>query len=288
LGEGTLDEFKTELPDRFFMEGISEAYLIGMAAGLAMEGKIPYVNTIATFLTRRCFEQIAVDLALQQARVRLIANGGGLVYAPLGPTHLAIEDIAILRSLPNMTIVAPADADEMRRLIPLTLEYPGPMYIRLAKGFDPIVSKDELGFEIGRAIQLRKGGDALIITTGVTLGLSLEAAEMLEIAGIGTGVLHLHTIKPLDSDAVLESISRARAVVAVEEHTVVGGLGSAVAELIAEAGFERPPAFRRLGIPDMFPDEYGSQATLMKRFSLTAADVVATLTELLSRRPLSY
>jgi transketolase len=111
---------------------------------------------------------------------------------------------------------------------------------------------------------------------------------MLEIAGIGTGVLHLHTIKPLDSDAVLESISRARAVVAVEEHTVVGGLGSAVAELIAEAGFERPPAFRRLGIPDMFPDEYGSQATLMKRFSLTAADVVATLTELLSRRPLSY
>ena len=140
LGYGTLKEFREEIPERFFMEGVSEANVVGMAAGLAMEGKIPYVNTIATFITRRCFEQIVLDLCLHNVRVRLIGNGGGLVYAPLGPTHLATEDISIMRACPGMTIVAPADADEMRRLMPLTVEHDGPIYIRLAKGFDPIVN----------------------------------------------------------------------------------------------------------------------------------------------------
>ena len=143
LGVGTLNSFKREMPTRFFMEGVSEANMIGMAAGLAMEGKIVYVNTIATFLTRRCFEQIVLDLCLHDVNVRLIGNGGGLVYAPLGPTHLAIEDIALFRALPNMTIVAPADADEMRRLMPLTVDHKGPLYIRLAKGNDPIVTHSE-------------------------------------------------------------------------------------------------------------------------------------------------
>ena len=148
LGVGTLDRFKEEMPDRFFMEGVTEANMIGMATGLALEGKITYVNTIATFLTRRCFEQIVLDACLHEANVRLIGNGGGLVYAPLGPTHMAIEDIAILRSIPNMTIVAPADADEMARLMPLTLDHKGPMYIRLAKGYDPIVTNDNQPFEM--------------------------------------------------------------------------------------------------------------------------------------------
>jgi len=144
LGVGTLDAFKKEFPDRFFMEGVSEANIIGMAAGLAFEGKIPYVNTIATFFARRGFEQIVLDLCLHRARVRLIANGGGMVYAPLGPTHEAIEDMAVLRAIPGMTIVAPADADEMRRLMLKSLDYDGPMYIRLAKGGDPIVTpKDQ-------------------------------------------------------------------------------------------------------------------------------------------------
>ncbi|SVE28994.1 uncharacterized protein METZ01_LOCUS481848, partial [marine metagenome] len=191
LGAGTLDEFKEEIPDRFFMEGISEANLIGMAAGLAFEGKIPYVNTIATFLTRRCFDQIAVDLCLHNLNVRLIANGGGMVYAPLGPTHMAIEDIAIMRSLPKMTVIAPADADEMRRLIPLTLEYPGPIYIRLGKGYDPIVTKDDVRFEIGKALPMRAGSDALIVTTGIALKTGIDAADSLKARGLETSLLHM-------------------------------------------------------------------------------------------------
>src|SRR5262249_28306794 len=144
LGVGTLDAFKKEMPDRFFMEGVSEQSLVSMAAGLALEGKIVYFNTIATFITRRCFEQNVLDLGLHKANVRLIANGGGVVYAPLGPTHLAIDDIAILRAIPHMTIVAPCDANEMARLMPLTVDHQGPIYIRLGKGGDPIVSTDDV------------------------------------------------------------------------------------------------------------------------------------------------
>ena len=157
LGPGTLDAMKQKMPERFFMEGVAESNLIGMAAGLALEGFIPYVNTIATFLTRRCFDQIVIDACLHNLPLRLIGNGGGLVYAPLGPTHQAIEDIAILRALPNMTIVAPCDADEMARLMPLTLNHAGPIYIRLAKGHDPIVSDADVRFEIGRGLRIRSG-----------------------------------------------------------------------------------------------------------------------------------
>jgi transketolase len=140
---------KKEMPERFFMEGVSEQHIIGMAAGLAMEGFIPYVNTIATFITRRCYEQVALDLCLQDLPVRLIANGGGVVYAPLGPTHLAVEDIAIMRALPNMAVVAPCDADEMKRFMSSTLNFPHPIYIRLAKGGDKVVSEEKFGFEMG-------------------------------------------------------------------------------------------------------------------------------------------
>src|SRR6476620_2270175 len=140
LGPDTLKQLKAEHPSQFLMEGVSEANIVTMAAGMAMEGKIPYINTIATFLSRRCFEQIVLDLGLHNTKVRLIASGGGVVYAPLGPTHLAIDDIAILRTVPNMTVVAPCDANEMARLMPLTVEHRGPVYIRLGKGGDPIVS----------------------------------------------------------------------------------------------------------------------------------------------------
>src|SRR6202023_4091991 len=171
LSPGLLGDMKKEMPERWYMEGITEANVIGMAAGFAMEGYIPYVNTIATFITPRCYEQVAVDLCLHELPVRLIGNGGGLVYAPLGPTHLAIEDIAIMRALPNMTVVAVCDADEMIRFMDQTLEWPGPIYIRLAKGFDPIVSRNDLGFEIGKAIPMRVAADgmisALLVSTGV-------------------------------------------------------------------------------------------------------------------------
>ena len=156
LSPGLLGDMKKEMPERWYMEGITEANVIGMAAGFAMEGYIPYVNTIATFITRRCYEQVAVDLCLHDLPVRLIGNGGGLVYAPLGPTHLAIEDIAIMRALPNMTVTAVCDAKEMVRLMNCTLDWPNPIYIRLAKGGDPVVSRDENGFAIGKAIPMRR------------------------------------------------------------------------------------------------------------------------------------
>jgi len=181
LGAGTLDGFRQEFPERFLMEGIAEQNIIGMAAGLAMEGFVPYVNTIATFLTRRCFEQVAVDLCLHRLPVRLIGNGGGLVYAALGPTHIAAEDIALMRALPNMTVVVPADADEMARLIPETLEWPGPIYIRLARGGDPVVSRPGDGFEIGKAILLREPGEVLLIAAGVMVSRALEAEPLVEI-----------------------------------------------------------------------------------------------------------
>ena len=284
LGVGTLNPFKQEMPDRFFMEGVSEANLIGMAAGLAMEGKIVYVNTIATFLTRRCFEQIVLDLCLQDVKVRLIGNGGGLVYAPLGPTHLAIEDIAIFRALPNMTIVVPADADEMRRLMPLTVDHKGPLYIRLAKGMDPIVTTNGQPCEIGKAICMRQGADALIVTTGITLKLALEAASQLIVQGIEATVLHIHTMKPLDTEAILKYAAAPPVIVTIEEHILSGGLGSAVAEIIAEANFKSAKRFKRIGIPDVFPDEYGSQGSLMARYGITAEMIVSVVVELLGIR----
>lgn len=285
LGGGTLDQFKKEMPDRFFMEGISEANIVGMAAGLALEGKIPYVNTIATFLTRRCFEQVVVDLCLHNVNVRLIGNGGGLVYAPLGPTHEAIEDMAIFRAIPNMTIVAPADADEMRRLMPLTVDYPGPIYIRLAKGYDPIVTTNDVPFQIGKAIPMREGSDALIVTTGITLKVALDAAASLDDAGIQAAVVHVPTVKPLDKDAIAWYAAKVPVVVTVEEHTIIGGLGTAVAEVVAEANFDPGKRFKRIGIPDVFPDEYGSQASLMERYSINAENVVSTVATLVEGRP---
>src|SRR5499433_1937228 len=201
LSPGLLDKMRQEMPERWYMEGITEANVIGMAAGLAMEGYIPYVNTIATFITRRCYEQVAVDLCLHDLPVRLIANGGGLVYAPLGPTHQAIEDIAIMRALPNMTVVCPADADEAARLMEQTLDWPGPIYVRLAKGGDAIVSRAEHGFQIGRAILMRPPGDVLMVTTGIMLQRALAAADLLAAQGIRAGILHMHTVKPLDADA---------------------------------------------------------------------------------------
>jgi len=233
VGAGTLDEFKKDIPDRFFMEGIYEQNIIGMAAGLAMEGKIVYVNTIATFITRRCFEQLVLDLGLHNVNVRLIGNGGGLVYAPLGPTHEATEDIGILRTIPNMTILVPADAEEMKRLVPATVEHKGPIYIRLGKGGDPVVTNHKEPFVIGKAYPMREGSDALIITTGVALKTALDAADELAKQGIKTAVIHVPTIKPFDNKTILSYARKVPVIIAVEEHTIIGGLGSAVRELIA-------------------------------------------------------
>jgi transketolase len=281
IGAGTLDEFKREMPERFFMEGVSEANLVGLMSGLAMNGKIPYLNTLAVFLTRRCYEQILLDAAMHRLPIRLCGSGGGLVYAPLGSTHLAFEDIAIMRAVPHMTILAPCDAEEMKRLVAQTLDWEGPIYIRFGKGGDPVVSDPQRECRIGRGIRMRDGGDALLVTTGITLRTALEAADALGREGIGASVLHLHTVKPLDAEAVLEAAARVRAVVTVEEHNLVGGLGSAVAELLAEAGLSPAPRLRRVALPDTFHHGYGSQEALLRGYGVTAAGVAAAVRALL-------
>jgi transketolase len=209
--------------------------------------------------------------------VRLLGAGGGLVYAPLGPTHEAIDDIGILRTIPNMTIIAPADADEMRRVMPLTVDHRGPIYVRLAKGFDPVVTANGPAIVIGKALPMRAGRDAMVITTGITLKLALDAAVQLEREGIDVGVLHMPTIKPLDVEGVVAAIDPVPIVVTVEEHTIIGGLGGAIAEVVAEQGFNPGKRFKRIGIPDVFPDSYGSQASLMGRYDITTETIMLTI-----------
>ena len=277
LGPDVLINMKKEMPDRFFMEGVSEQHIIGMAAGLAMEGFVPYVNTIATFITRRCYEQVALDLCLQDLPVRLIANGGGVVYAPLGPTHLAVEDIAIMRALPNMAVVAPCDADEMKRFMSSTLNWPHPIYIRLGKGGDKVVSEEKFGFEMGKAILMREPGEGLIISTGVMTQLAIQAAEKLSEEGIICGVLHVHTIKPLDELQLSKLLPRVKAVVTVEEHTRIGGLGSAVLEFTNDNMPEQSSKIMRIGIPDQFAKQYGSQETLLNHWGITVENLVNSM-----------
>ncbi|HEX4504289.1 MAG TPA: transketolase C-terminal domain-containing protein [Alphaproteobacteria bacterium] len=279
LSPGLLGDMQKEMPGRYYMEGITEANVIGMAAGMAMDGYMPYVNTIATFITRRCYEQVAVDLCLHNLPVRLIGNGGGLVYAPLGPTHLAIEDIAIMRVLPNMAVVAVCDAQEMVRLMDCTLDWPGPLYIRLAKGGDPVVSEAGNGFEIGKAIPMRraKRGAVSLMATGVMTTNCLAAADILEREGIDASVLHVHTVKPLDEAAVLEHADGARLVVTVEEGVAIGGFGSAVTDLLVDKIGRTLPPMLRLALPDAFPHKYGVQNDQFQVFGLTPEQIAASV-----------
>jgi transketolase len=280
LSPGLLGVMKKEMPERHYMEGVTEANVIGMAAGMALDGYIPYVNTIATFITRRCYEQVALDLCLHDLPVRLIANGGGTVYAPLGPTHLAVEDFAIMRALPNMTVTAVADAEEMKRLMRTTLDWPHPIYIRLGKGGDPIVSKEELGFTIGKAIVMRQqdsSGHVLLISCGVMTGRAIEAADILASKGIKAEVIHVHTIKPLDDALILRRIAKAGLVVTIEEHTAIGGLGSAVSDLLDNQPTLRRPVVRKLALADAFAKNYGLQDDLLRINGLMPDQIAKTV-----------
>jgi transketolase len=286
LSPGLLSDMQRDMPERYYMEGIAEANLIGMAAGLAMEGYLPYVNTIATFITRRCYEQLAVDLCLHKLPVRLIGNGGGLVYAPLGPTHLAIEDMAILRTLPNMTVVAVADAEEMKSLMRASLDWDRPLYIRLAKGGDPIISRKENGFTIGRAITMRRpetSRPVAFMATGIMTTHCLTAAEMLAKSGIDASVLHVHTVKPLDEAAVLEHGEDARLVVTVEEGVAIGGLGSGITDVLVAQRRRALPPVLRLALPDAFPHNYGVQNDLLELYGLMPNQIAASVAGALGR-----
>ena len=282
VGAGTLKDFQKEIPGRFFVEGIAEAYVIGMAAGLAMSGKIPYVNTIATFLTRRCYDQVAIDLCMGNHDVRLYANGGGLVYAPLGPTHLATDDIALMRALPNMTVIVPADADEMERAIFASENHKGPIYFRVARGGDPLVPQERHQFKIGKAIVIKEPKEILFIASGIMVHKALEVSRKLKAEGIQAGVINVHTIKPLDRETLSRYIFCIPNVITLEEHSIVGGLGSAVAQLIAEGNRNPQSLFKIMGIPDCFPEKYGRQGDLIKFFGLEVEDILNTSRKMMS------
>ncbi len=279
LGHGVLQEMQDTMPERFYMEGISEQNVVGMAAGMAMDGKIVYVNTIAPFFTRRALDQVFVDLCMHNLNVRLIANGGGMVYSPLGPTHEVTEDLAVMRSIPNMTIVSVADAEEMERFMHKSLDWEGPIYIRLGKGFDPIVT-DEKNFTIGESQLVKKSNEVMLITTGITRRFALEAIDTLEKQGINCGLIHVPTLKPLDVDGIIAAVENASIVLTIEEHSIIGGLGGACAEILLETKSTKNVTFKRLGVPDVFPEKYGSQLDLCNYYGIDAEGIVKTVLKL--------
>ncbi|MCA6113028.1 hypothetical protein J6497_38910 [Bradyrhizobium sp. CNPSo 4026] len=238
LGYNAMREFRASFPQRFFMEGVAEQYVIGMVAGLASGGLIPYVQSIATFITRRAFEQLFIDIGLQRLRVRIVGSGGGLVYSALGPTHTALQDLALLRQVPNMGICIPRTNEELERLLVSTIEWDGPLYIRLSSG-PAEGDRGPIG-EMGRACVLRHGKGALIVSTGIVSSAISEIEELLVHRGLDPEVLHFSTLRPFDSASLCEAARRADQIIVIEEHHRDGGLGSMVIETLADAKILRP------------------------------------------------
>lgn len=283
IGTFTFDRFKECCPDRFLNVGIAECHMIGMAAGLALEGRIPVVYTIAPFLTARAFEPIRVLVSYQDLNVKLVGCGSGYAYSTLGPTHHATDDIALMRSLPKMTVVCPADPREVRLAVRAILEHRGPVYLRIGRDGEPSVSSDRSAFTLGRAATIRDGRDVAILGTGTALARALDAATVLAAEGIDVRVVNIHTIKPIDARAVLEAAKETRGILTLEEHSVIGGLGSAVAEILAGHAREIPAVpFRRMGLADTFCQEFGAAADLDRWCGLTAADVACATRSLLT------
>lgn len=270
IGNKLFDRFKAQCPERFLNCGVAEANMIGMAAGLALSGLRPVSYTITPFTTSRCLEQIRVDVCYHEAPAVIVGVGAGLAYASLGPTHHACEDIALLRALPNMTVVCPGDAWEVRAALRVALAYDRPLYLRLGKKGEPTVHcQVPEEFVIGRGLVLRRGSDACLLSTGNMLSVALSAADELARQGISAQVVSLHTVKPLDEELLADVLDRCRVVATIEEHSLIGGLGSAVAEWAVDQG---PFAARllRLGTADRFLHESTEQAAAREQFGLTA------------------
>jgi transketolase len=245
-----LKGFKEAHPERFFNVGIAEANLMGVSAGLALDGKIPFATTFAAFASMRAHEQVRSDIAYPNLPVKMLGTMGGLSGGVAGPTHAGMEDIGTMRMMPGMTVIAPSDPLHLTQFVEQAHARPGPVYIRLGRGNDPIVYGPGHEVEIGRAISVQEGSDATIVSTGVMLRHALLAARSLAEVGISAGVLDVHTIKPLDIDAVQRAAKSTGVIVTVEDHLVTNGLGSAVAECVTDAGIACRMA--RLGIPDLF------------------------------------
>jgi transketolase len=278
IGFAVFDQFRDSFPGRFLNFGIAEANMIGVAAGLTLSGMRPFAYTIIPFLTMRAFEQIRVDFCIQNQPAVLVGVGGGLAYGVLGPTHHATEDIAVMRALPNMTVITPSDPAEAQKATLAAHEHEGPVYIRLGKNGEHDLP-DYGDFKIGKSVRIKEGNDITIITGGPVLRVALDAAQALEGQGISCRVINMHTVKPLDHEAVITASSETKAIITLEEHSIIGGLGSAVAETLAESCTGIP--FKRIGIQDQFCHTVGSQEFHWQEQGFTVANVSSVAASLL-------
>jgi len=255
---------------------VAEQNMTGMAAGMALSGKIALTYSIANFPTLRCLEQVRNDVCYHNANVKVVSVGGGFTYGAMGATHHAIEDLAMMRALPGLLVVAPGDPIEARAATRAIIEYTGPCYVRLGKAGEPIVHSSPINFELGKAIHMREGRDATLISIGGILQNTVRAAERLAKKGIETRVLSMHTLKPLDVDAVLAAARETEAIFTIEEHSILGGLGTAVAEVLAEAEGIKAP-LKRIGAPPAFSPHIGSQEYMQECHGLTDEAIALTV-----------
>jgi len=283
LGFGVVEPFAREFPRQFLNAGVAEQNMTGVAAGLALAGKVVYTYSIANFPTLRCLEQIRNDICYHEANVKVVAVGGGFAYGSLGMTHHATEDLAIMRALPGMTVVAPGDPYEAAAATKALAIHPGPAYLRLGRAAEPSVHDGTPPFQIGKAIRVVAGTELTLVSTGGMLQSTVQAAQLLARQGISAEVLSMHTIKPLDHGSIMNAARQTGAILTVEEHSALGGLGGAVAEVLAESS-HRDARFRRIALPSEFSKVVGSQEYQRLQFGLTPESIVREALELLRPR----
>ncbi len=273
IGNKLFDNFKKVDEQRFYNCGVAEANMMGVAAGMALSGLRPVTYTITPFTTTRCFEQIRVDVCYHHAPVIIVGTGAGLSYAELGPTHHSLEDLAILRTLPGMSVLSPCDATELRLALQAALQQDGPVYIRIGKKGEPAIHKSPPNFRIGEAIVVKEGVDIALLGAGTIMPEVLKAADLLQTHGVSAEVVSFHTIKPLDTAYLARAAKRFKLIATVEEHGLIGGLGSAVSEWKCAANAQlRQLSF---GTPDEFMHEVGSQEYARSKYGLVAENIVA-------------
>lgn len=274
------DKYRRDLASQYLNLGISEANMLGMAAGMASCGKIPFAYTIGAFLAYRSLEFIRNDICLQQQNVKIVGTGAGEVYSALGPTHHSTEDLGGLRSLPNLVIICPASPMEVKKATVAAYKYEGPLYLRLGTNKEAEIYKNDYDFEIGKAVMLKDGKDIALIGTGSILKDILEISEELEHIGISARVINMHTIKPIDKEMIIRAINDIGRIVTIEDHNIIGGIGSAVAEVIAEYG--RAVIFKRIGL-EGFSKGYGNYQQVKESNQLGKSYIVTQIRDLLDR-----
>lgn len=279
-GSTKTSKFAKAFPDRFFNIGIAEQDMMGTAAGLAIGGKVPFASTFAVFATGRAWEQIRQSICYPNLNVKIVASHAGVTVGEDGGSHQSLEDIAVMRVLPNMTVIVPADGVETAQAIEAVAAYKGPCYVRTGRNKVPVICPPDYRFRIGKAHVFHEGRDAVIIATGIMVAEAIKAAEMLKAEGIDAGVINMSTIKPLDAEAVIAAAKRCGAVVTAEEHSIIGGLGSAVAEVLAESA---PVPLVRVGIKDQFGTS-GDPDGLLAHYKLSAADLKAAVHEVIAKK----